>query len=255
MNIQQRTQRAVVSYQEQVKPLKVILSPDNTAQEQDAVKRLALNNNLDAKKGEVTSASIEKETRDSFVVPADNKKQSVEELRTLANEIQAKSRAGTPIANQNRAMGATPTANQKPDKSIAPISSLKEEKNNDVKPDHKQRKQSEATYVAPPPTTNQTKGQLKETDTSEQHLVTSGPSMKLPTKVKSVSVAKDHNAFAPGALQGTRAISEATHNKRFKASDFKSQPLWDFDDQYLLDNVTPQSVSRYKVTYLLIILL
>ncbi|XP_060109202.1 alpha-N-acetylgalactosaminide alpha-2,6-sialyltransferase 1 [Heteronotia binoei] len=247
MNIQQHAQRAVASHQERVKRLKVILSPDNIAQEQAAVKRLALNNNLDAKEqhakeGGRASASIEQQTRDSFVVPADNKKQAVEELRLQANEMQAKSRAGTPVTDQNLGKGATPPANQKQDWSIAPISSSKEEKNKDVMPDHKRGKQSEATYMAPPSATNQTKGLLKEADTSEQHLVTSDPlSMKLSAKEKSVSVADSHNASAPGARQGTHTISSAIHNTRFKASDFKSEPHWDFDDQYLLDNVTSQS--------------
>ncbi|XP_015275893.1 PREDICTED: alpha-N-acetylgalactosaminide alpha-2,6-sialyltransferase 1 [Gekko japonicus] len=246
VNIQQRTQRVVASCQERAKPLKVILDSDNTSQERYVVKRLALNNNLDAKEehakeGGVTSASAEKQTRDSFVVPAD-KKQAVKELRPQANAMQAESRSGTHTANQNLARGATPTANQKQDKSIAPISSSKEEKNKEVMAEDKRGKPAEATYVAPPSTTKQTKGQLKGTDAPEQHLVTSDPpSMKLSTEVKPVSVAENHDASAPGALQGTHAISAPTHKKRFKASDFKSEPQWDFDDQYLQAKLTPQS--------------
>nr|XP_056716046.1 alpha-N-acetylgalactosaminide alpha-2,6-sialyltransferase 1 [Euleptes europaea] len=234
MNIQQSAQGALDTRQDLVNPLKVILGPDNTAEEQGAVKRQALNNNLDAKEEHakeegVISESIKKQTGDSFGVPADNKKQAEEELRPQANEMPAEIRAVRPAANQNLAedKGATQTAKEKQGKSIAVISVSKEEKNKDVLQDHKE-KQSEAKYVTPP-STLQTKGKVKETHTSEEHLVTSGPpSQKLFTKAKSVAAAAvDHRA--------------TTHNQRFKASDFKSEPRWDFDDQYLLDKSTPQS--------------
>ncbi|XP_054831260.1 alpha-N-acetylgalactosaminide alpha-2,6-sialyltransferase 1 [Eublepharis macularius] len=221
MNMQKSTQNAGATHKETEK---VILSLDNTAQQQDAVTRPALNNNLDAKgehakDGSVTSASIEKQKRDSFIGSAANKKQDGEELRPLANKMQAKN------------WTVTPTANKKQSKSIIPVLRSKEEKNNDVVPDHKQEKQFEAKYVAPASTTKQTKRTLKETYTS----------LKLSTKVESVSIARDHNASDPGTLNVTRAIPAATHKKRLKASDFKSEPRWDFDDQYLLDNSTPQS--------------
>uniref|UniRef100_A0ACB8EKU1 Alpha-N-acetylgalactosaminide alpha-2,6-sialyltransferase 1 n=2 Tax=Sphaerodactylus townsendi TaxID=933632 RepID=A0ACB8EKU1_9SAUR len=220
MNVQQSTQGALPIYQEKVKPL---LSSYITAQEQDAVKRLVLNHNLDVKKEhtkerEETSAVIEKQTRNSFVVPAANKKQAEKELRRRANEMQPESTAVTPTAKQNLTVGkgAKQTANQKQGKRIALVPVSKKQKNKDVMPHHKQEKQ--------------TKEKLKERDLSEEHLVTSDPpSRKLFTKAKSVSVTADHSVLA------------RNHSQRFKASDFRSEPRWDFDDQYLLDNSTPQS--------------
>ncbi|XP_077183797.1 alpha-N-acetylgalactosaminide alpha-2,6-sialyltransferase 1 isoform X2 [Paroedura picta] len=247
MNIQRHIQRAVASHQERVKPLETILGPNNTAQERDAVKSLMLNNHLNAKEVNAkeeagASASIEKHNGDSFVVPADIKKQTAEKLRPQANEMQAKIRAEISIANQNLVKVATLTSNQKQDKSIESLSHSKEEKNKDLMPDHKQGKQSDATYLTPPSTTKQTKGQLKETDASEQHLASSEfPSMKLSAKEALVTVAENQNASAPRALEGPHATSAATHKRRFKVSDFKSEPRWDFDDQYLLENITPQS--------------
>uniref|UniRef100_A0A670XY05 alpha-N-acetylgalactosaminide alpha-2,6-sialyltransferase n=1 Tax=Pseudonaja textilis TaxID=8673 RepID=A0A670XY05_PSETE len=43
--------------------------------------------------------------------------------------------------------------------------------------------------------------------------------------------------------QVTHPAPLATTPKRLKAADFKSEPRWEFDDIYLLDNSTPPSVS------------
>ncbi|XP_060616952.2 alpha-N-acetylgalactosaminide alpha-2,6-sialyltransferase 1 [Anolis sagrei] len=78
------------------------------------------------------------------------------------------------------------------------------------------------------PNTNQTKKkQSREPNTTGIH----------SAKVKPFSVVTSHNASTAKVQQTTHLIPR----NRFKASDFKSQPHWDFEDQYLLDNSVTQS--------------
>ncbi|KAJ6660460.1 hypothetical protein lerEdw1_017884, partial [Lerista edwardsae] len=99
--------------------------------------------------------------------------------------------------------------------------------------------QSENNTVAPLSSTKHTK---RDVGTTKKHWMTPTPhALKLSPKVKPFSISGDHNISALGDPQGTRAIPAATQTKRLKASDFKSEPRWEFEEQYHLDKSTPQS--------------
>ncbi|XP_062825447.1 alpha-N-acetylgalactosaminide alpha-2,6-sialyltransferase 1, partial [Anolis carolinensis] len=86
--------------------------------------------------------------------------------------------------------------------------------------------------ITTPPNTNQTKKkQTRETNTSEIH----------SAKVEPFSAVMGHNASTTEIQQTTHLIHPTVPKNRFKASDFKSQPHWDFEDEYLLDNAVTQS--------------
>nr|XP_028572857.1 alpha-N-acetylgalactosaminide alpha-2,6-sialyltransferase 1 isoform X1 [Podarcis muralis] len=254
------TPEVMTANRETPRPLSIILGPSSSPLEQDAVKRLANGGNtMDTREKHVEatspSDSTEKQARERGVIAA-NPKQVVEKLRPTANENQAKHKTVTTAAGQNHAGGlnATPTVyKKKREKHVTSTSSPKEEKN---KSEHKGNERAEAKYEAPAsnqkldeergaktasnqnatprPTASHTKGKVsREMDVAKKN----------QSLVDSLSVVADHNVSIPrpGAQQVTHPVPAPTPKKRLKASDFKSEPHWDFDDQYLLDNSTPAS--------------
>ncbi|XP_028572858.2 alpha-N-acetylgalactosaminide alpha-2,6-sialyltransferase 1 isoform X1 [Podarcis muralis] len=254
------TPEVMTASRETPRPLSIILGPSSSPLEQDAVKRLANGGNtMDTREKHVEatspSDSTEKQARERGVIAA-NPKQVVEKLRPTANENQAKHKTVTTAAGQNHAGGlnATPTVyKKKREKHVTSTSSPKEEKN---KSEHKGNERAEAKYEAPAsnqkldeergaktasnqnatprPTASHTKGKVsREMDVAKKN----------QSLVDSLSVVADHNVSIPrpGAQQVIHPVPASTPKKRLKASDFKSEPHWDFDDQYLLDNSTPAS--------------
>ncbi|KAM8796983.1 alpha-N-acetylgalactosaminide alpha-2,6-sialyltransferase 1 [Eudromia elegans] len=62
--------------------------------------------------------------------------------------------------------------------------------------------------------------------------------------------AKPKESSASAKPHGLRPVTEAaavTEKKRLKAADFKSEPQWDFEDQYVLDSSSPPSTCSESV--------
>lgn len=54
----------------------------------------------------------------------------------------------------------------------------------------------------------------------------------------------------PALVKAVRPVSQAaavTEKKKLRAADFKSEPRWDFEDKYLLDNSSPPSTCSESV--------
>lgn len=112
----------------------------------------------------------------------------------------------------------------------------------------KQAKESKDSIVAPSTSTKQTKKEnVRGIDMTTKYWMTPTPRpVKLSPKIESFSTGR--NISVPGAPQSTHIIPAVTRAKRLKASDFKSEPHWEFEEQYHLDNSTLQSVSGCSMT-------
>ncbi|XP_064007014.1 alpha-N-acetylgalactosaminide alpha-2,6-sialyltransferase 1 isoform X2 [Pogoniulus pusillus] len=51
----------------------------------------------------------------------------------------------------------------------------------------------------------------------------------------------------PAAVQTARPVPVVTEQKKLRAADFKSEPQWDFEDEYLLDTSSPPSTCSESV--------
>ncbi|NXU80400.1 SIA7A sialyltransferase, partial [Oreotrochilus melanogaster] len=65
------------------------------------------------------------------------------------------------------------------------------------------------------------------------------------------NISKDHTKpkEPPASLQTVRPVTNvaAVTEKKLRAADFKSEPQWDFDDEYLLDSSSPPSTCSESV--------
>ncbi|XP_034960447.1 alpha-N-acetylgalactosaminide alpha-2,6-sialyltransferase 1 [Zootoca vivipara] len=252
MDTRPATPEVMTANRETPRPRNVILGPGSSPLEKDAVRRLAGGGNaMDTRETHVEdtspSESTEKQAGERGVIAA-NPKQVVEKLRPTANENQAKHKTMTPAAGQNLAGGmiAAPTLyKKKSEKHATSASSPKEEKN---KPEHKGNERAEAKYEAP--ASNQKLDEERGAKPASNQNATPRPTAS-HTKGKfsremDVPVAQKSQSLVDSVVAGhnvsiTHPVPAATPKKRLKASDFKSEPHWDFDDQYLLDNSTPAS--------------
>ncbi|XP_062977579.1 alpha-N-acetylgalactosaminide alpha-2,6-sialyltransferase 1 [Elgaria multicarinata webbii] len=185
-----------------------------------------------------------------------------EKLGPTPNKAQAKDRNVTPAASlsQPEAWDATPTSEKRVEKHVLPTSSPEEEKHKGVVPKQQGGKQTEAKDVISTASQKPAEGkdvlrassqlQLKEKNvtppsrakqterTRSRHRDTAKENSN---KVESLPTVIDRNVSAMTAQKVTNRVPTATPHKRFKASDYKIQPHWDFEDEYVLDNSTRQS--------------
>ncbi|XP_053144848.1 alpha-N-acetylgalactosaminide alpha-2,6-sialyltransferase 1 isoform X2 [Hemicordylus capensis] len=261
VDIQQTDLEAVTVHWETPKLPKVILASSSSLREQDAANHLSAQEKHDEDRS--PSASIDEQIRSNLMIFTANKKEAKEKLWHTQSEISAKDRIMTPTASLNFA--ATLTAKKRKEvKSVSVIS----DQNKDMVPEYKGKKQPETDYVTPA-ASHQKKAEkgeattalsqenldskhvtspfserkrIGETDTTDEHWMAPTPhALKVSTKIKSLPTAVGPSVSASGVQGVTHPIPEATPKKRLKASDFKSEPHWEFEDQYLLDSSVPQS--------------
>uniref|UniRef100_A0A8D2LP96 alpha-N-acetylgalactosaminide alpha-2,6-sialyltransferase n=1 Tax=Varanus komodoensis TaxID=61221 RepID=A0A8D2LP96_VARKO len=152
--------------------------------------------------------------------------------------------------NHTEALDGTPTSNKKEgEKHSAPTSHLEEKKSKGEVSQAK--KPAEAKHVAS--ATHQKKAEgMDETRASKlQQLKASH--VARPSRAKQASeepsrgadAAQGRSAQLPTirdhSASATHRVPTAIPQKRFKAADFKLEPQWAFDDEYLLDNSFQQS--------------
>nr|XP_020662120.1 alpha-N-acetylgalactosaminide alpha-2,6-sialyltransferase 1 isoform X1 [Pogona vitticeps] len=261
---QQATPGAVTASQETSVIWDRILGSGNSRLKQDAVKRLVAHDESYAQEKpdtlRVSPKSPKKQTRNERMISEANKKATEEKFSTVSNKIKPKDRSVTPLSSQRHAdaLDSTARTNKKQDGRIAmPIIKTREEKR--MTPESQRERQPEAKYVTP--TSNTKQSEEKEVGQAfRQHLegINVTPSSKTEHadrkqsrkrgttkehsyKVESVPTIVHHNASAPWAQHVTHLVPVTPPKNRFKASDFTSEPHWDFDDQYLQDASTPHS--------------
>ncbi|KAF7249069.1 hypothetical protein EYD10_04828 [Varanus komodoensis] len=199
--------------------------------------------------------SVEKQTRNTLVTA--NKKAPEKKLEPKQHETQVEDKRMAPAVslNHTEALDGTPTSNKKEgEKHSAPTSHLEEKKSKGEVSQAK--KPAEAKHVAS--ATHQKKAEgMDETRASKlQQLKASH--VARPSRAKQASeepsrgadAAQGRSAQLPTirdhSASATHRVPTAIPQKRFKAADFKLEPQWAFDDEYLLDNSFQQSVSRYS---------
>ncbi|XP_042310225.1 alpha-N-acetylgalactosaminide alpha-2,6-sialyltransferase 1 [Sceloporus undulatus] len=256
VDIQQATLEPVTANGETSKLPDVILGSNSSRLEQDVVKRLGANNELYAQDAALQGSikPTETEARNKSIISVSTKKVAEDKLRPMPNKNLVTDRRVSLTAGQNHdeAVDANLARNKKQsEKTVAPVSHSKEEKNKGTVPRHQRKKQFESIHVTQasspkqstatnllplqgrnvtlPSNANQTKKkQPRETSKTKEH----------SANIEPVSAIVDHKSSASTVQQTTHLIPPTLPRKRFKASDFKSEPHWDFEDQYLLDNST-----------------
>ncbi|XP_061469364.1 alpha-N-acetylgalactosaminide alpha-2,6-sialyltransferase 1 [Rhineura floridana] len=213
------------------RPPNVKRGPGSSPLEQDAVKRLAANgSNLYTQEKNAAVTDPSKST-----------------MTAAASKNHAEALNETPAVNKEQGeKKVTPTSESNPE----------EEKNKHMVSEHKGKTQAEVKYMTP--TSNQKQAKEKVATRASSQQLPEGRSVTPPssanqterkqsremgiakessTRVASLSVVMVHNVSVPA----THLIPTAAPKKRLKAADFRSEPHWDFDDQYLLDNSTSKS--------------
>ncbi|XP_070595945.1 alpha-N-acetylgalactosaminide alpha-2,6-sialyltransferase 1 isoform X2 [Erythrolamprus reginae] len=184
------------------------------------------------------STSLQKQTRSKLVVVETGQKSAEKKERPSLNKIEAKESKEIPAASQNRAKPSveTPSFN-KDGKNNSPASNKKEETNNGMAPGNEEKEKAKTKQVTPVPPRKQTTRKAAK----QQPFL--GKNATLPSRANQThqrkqsnktNLIKEHSAKA--SISG---VPLATTPKRLKAADFKSEPRWEFEDIYLLDNSTP----------------
>ncbi|XP_063149089.1 alpha-N-acetylgalactosaminide alpha-2,6-sialyltransferase 1 [Candoia aspera] len=232
-----------------------VAGPSSSPLEKDAVQRLATYNERYAHERlaefQDTSTSLQKQTRSKLVIVEAAQKSAEKKESPSLNKIQAKDGNEILAASQSHAetLVATQSSN-KDGKSIKPATNKKEKTNQDVVPGLEEKERARAKYVTPASPRKQAVGRdaIKVASQQQFHV----ENVTLPSRAKQTqlreqsnktNLIKEHSAKASvsDVKQVTQPLPLATSPKRLKASDFKSEPRWEFDDVYLLDNSTPPS--------------
>lgn len=232
------------------------VGPDSSSLEKDPVKRPA-NYNAHERHAEFqdASASLQKQTRSRLVIVETSQKSAEKKETPLLNKTQAKENKEIPAASRNHAKTLVEIRSfTKDGKNNSPASNKKEETNKGMAPGNEEKEKAKAKQVTPVPPRKQTTGKAAR---QQQFL---GENATLPSRANQThlrkqsnktNLIKEHSAKASisDVQQVTRPAPSATTPKRLKAADFKSEPRWEFDDIYLLDNSTPPSVSTIPRSY------
>ncbi|KAH0629530.1 hypothetical protein JD844_011653 [Phrynosoma platyrhinos] len=263
VDIQQATLEHVTANGETSNVPDVILGSDSSRLQQDVVKRLGANNELYAQDAVLqdSTKATEMETRNTGIISVATKKVAEDKLRSMPYKNLVTDRKVSLTAHQNHdeVVDAKSAWNKNSEKTVAPVSHSKEEKNKSTVPKHQRNKQAESIYVTQASSPKQT---ATDATTASNLLLLQGRNVTLPSnanptkkkqtretsttkkhsaKVEPVSVIVGHKSSASKLQQTTHLIPPIVLRKRFKAADFKSEPHWDFEDQYLLDNSTTPS--------------
>ncbi|XP_025023773.1 alpha-N-acetylgalactosaminide alpha-2,6-sialyltransferase 1 [Python bivittatus] len=231
------------------------VGPGSSPLEKDAVKRWATYNERYAQDRQAelqdTSASPQKQTSSRLVTVEARQKSTEKKEGPSLNKTQADDSNEIPTASQNLAetLVATQSSN-KDGKSITPASNKREETNKSMVSGHEEKERARTKYVTPASPRKQTVGRNATRAANQQQF--HGESVTLLSTAKQTHPRKqsttaklinEHSAKASvsDVQQVTHPAPLATSPKRLKASDFKSEPRWEFDDIYLLDNSTPPS--------------
>uniref|UniRef100_A0A8C5SWZ5 alpha-N-acetylgalactosaminide alpha-2,6-sialyltransferase n=1 Tax=Laticauda laticaudata TaxID=8630 RepID=A0A8C5SWZ5_LATLA len=167
--------------------------------------------------------------------------------RPSLNKTQAKESKQILAASQNHAKILVETRSfNKDGKNNSLASNKKEETNKSMAPGNEEKEKAKAKRVIPLPIRKQTSGKAAK---QQQFL---SKNATLPSRANQThwrkqsnktNLIKEHPAKASvsDVQRVTHPAPLATTPKRLKAADFKSEPRWEFDDIYLLDNSTPSS--------------
>ncbi|XP_037266625.1 alpha-N-acetylgalactosaminide alpha-2,6-sialyltransferase 1 isoform X6 [Falco rusticolus] len=138
---------------------------------------------------------------------------------------------------------------------VKPVPGLEGIKNATVKTAPKVQGNQEKTTVRPAPGVQE----AKEKTTVKPRPMVEGAKEKATVKPSSgVKGAHEKNASKdeikpeepPASVKILRPVLPAaavTKKKKLRAADFKSEPQWDFEDRYLLDNSSPPSICSESV--------
>uniref|UniRef100_A0A8C6YHZ5 alpha-N-acetylgalactosaminide alpha-2,6-sialyltransferase n=1 Tax=Naja naja TaxID=35670 RepID=A0A8C6YHZ5_NAJNA len=164
------------------------------------------------------------------------------EERPSLNKTQAKESKEIPEASQNHVNTWVETRSfNKDGKNNSPASNKKEETNKGMAPGNEEKEKAKAKRVTPLPPRKQTEGKAAK----QQQLL--GKNAALPSTANQTHWRKQSNKTNLIKEHSAKAlVSDATTPKRLKAADFKSEPRWEFDDIYLLDNSTCPDSLRNK---------
>ncbi|KAG8128996.1 hypothetical protein E2320_015745, partial [Naja naja] len=214
------------------------VGPGSFSLQNDPVKRPGNYNGL-GKHAEVQDASIslQKQTRSKLVIVETGQKSAEKEERPSLNKTQAKESKEIPEASQNHVNTWVETRSfNKDGKNNSPASNKKEETNKGMAPGNEEKEKAKAKRVTPLPPRKQTEGKAAK----QQQLL--GKNAALPSTANQTHWRKQSNKTNLIKEHSAKAlVSDATTPKRLKAADFKSEPRWEFDDIYLLDNSVPPS--------------
>ncbi|KAJ7316066.1 hypothetical protein JRQ81_002228 [Phrynocephalus forsythii] len=256
-NTQHVTPEAVTANQETSVFLDVILGPGSSRLEQDAVKRLgSFYESYAQEKSDAARASPKSPenqvARSEHVGSSANERTTEIKFSTASEKTQLAERRVTPV--WNHALDATTRSPEKQAGKIAtPVIKPQEEKHQGVTPERQRKKQPEAIYVTPASNTKFSgeKGPASRPHFKETNVTSSSKTKeaeKKPSRERGTTKVHSNKVeSAPSIVHHNASTSHLPHlvpatppRNRFKASDFTSEPYWDFDDQYLQDALTPR---------------
>lgn len=228
------------------------VGPGSSSRQKDPVKRPA-NYNAHERDTEFQGASrsLQKQTRSRLVIVETGQKSAKKKERPSLNKTHASKEILA--ASQTHAKTLVETRSFIDGKNnSSPASNKKEETNKGMAPENEEKETAKAKQVTPVPPRQQSAGKAAK---QQQFL---GKNATLPSRANqthlrkqsnNTNLIKEHSAKAPDVQHVTHPAPLATTPKRLKAADFKSEPRWEFDDIYLLDNSTPPSVSTIARSY------
>ncbi|XP_070790702.1 alpha-N-acetylgalactosaminide alpha-2,6-sialyltransferase 1 [Pituophis catenifer annectens] len=247
-DIQNNVQEVVATNPKTLELPDTTVGPGSSLLEKDPVKRPA-NYNAHGRHAEFQDAlaSLQKQTRSRLVIVETGQKSAVKKETPSLNKTQAKENKTIPAANQNHAKTLVEIRSfTKDGKNNSPASNKKEETNKGMAPGNEEKEKTKAKQVTPVPPRKQTTGKAAR---QQQFL---GENATLPSRANQTHLRKQSNKTnlikehsTKGSISDIQQVTHpgplATTPKRLKAADFKSEPRWEFDDIYILDNSTPPS--------------
>ncbi|XP_032067716.1 alpha-N-acetylgalactosaminide alpha-2,6-sialyltransferase 1 isoform X2 [Thamnophis elegans] len=243
-DIQNNVQEVVATNPKTLELPDTRVGPGSSSQQKDPVKKPA-NYNAHERLTEFqgASASLQKQNRSRLVIVETGQKSAEKKERPSLNKTHASKEI--PGASQTLSKTLVETRSFIDEKNhSSPASNKKEETNKDMAPGNEEKEKAKAKRVTPVPPRQQTAGKAAK---QQQFL---GKNATLPSRVNQIhlrnqsnntNLIKEHSAKAPDVQHVTHPAPLPTTPKRLKAADFKSEPRWEFDDIYLLDNSTPRS--------------
>ncbi|XP_058026188.1 alpha-N-acetylgalactosaminide alpha-2,6-sialyltransferase 1 [Ahaetulla prasina] len=219
------------------------VGPGSSSLQKDPVKRPA---NYNAHERHA-SASLQKQTRSRLLIVETSQKSAEKKETPSLNKTQVKENKEIPAASQNHAETLVEIRSfNKDGKDNSPASNKKDETNKGIAPGNEEKEKAKDKQVTPVLPRKLTAGKAAK----QQEFL--GKNATLPSRANQThlreqsnktNLIKEHSAKASisDVQRVTHPAPLATTPKRLKAADFKSEPHWEFDDIYLLDNSTPPS--------------